>query len=106
MFRVVSLHLLFQPKEYKPKDETPEAPVVMIPHKTKRGAATLARLKIYEGVPPPYEKVKRMVILDSLKSLVWFRPDALKLQSGHKFLLIGPSIILRCLRQRDKKEIP
>ncbi|CAN1334569.1 60S ribosomal protein L13a-2 [Linum perenne] len=39
----------------------------MIPHKTKRGEAALARLKAYEGVPPPYDKVKRMVIPDALK---------------------------------------
>ena len=42
----------------------------MIPHKTKRGAAALARLKAYEGVPPPYDKMKRMVIPDALK-WVW-----------------------------------
>ncbi|RZC76933.1 hypothetical protein C5167_001074, partial [Papaver somniferum] len=28
----------------------------MIPHKTKRGAAALARFKAYEGIPPPYDK--------------------------------------------------
>lgn len=39
----------------------------MIPHKTKRGAAALARLKVYEGVPPPYDKTKRMVVPDALK---------------------------------------
>lgn len=39
----------------------------MIPHKTKRGEAALARLKVYEGVPPPYDKIKRMVIPDALK---------------------------------------
>ena len=39
----------------------------MIPHKTKHGAAALARLKAYEGVPPPYDKIKRMVIPDALK---------------------------------------
>ena len=39
----------------------------MIPHKTKRGAAALARMKVFEGVPPPYDKVKRMVIPDALK---------------------------------------
>ncbi|RZS04434.1 hypothetical protein BHM03_00034755 [Ensete ventricosum] len=39
----------------------------MIPHKTKRGAAALAKLKAYEGVPPPYDKTKRMVIPDALK---------------------------------------
>nr|XP_009403867.2 PREDICTED: 60S ribosomal protein L13a-2-like isoform X3 [Musa acuminata subsp. malaccensis] len=31
------------------------------------GAAALARLKAHEGVPPPYDKMKRMVISDALK---------------------------------------
>ncbi|KAL3517801.1 hypothetical protein ACH5RR_020390 [Cinchona calisaya] len=53
----------------------------MIPHKTKRGAAALARLKVYEGVPPPYDKTKRMVIPDALK--------VLRLQAGHKYCLLG-----------------
>ncbi|KAK9929961.1 hypothetical protein M0R45_027026 [Rubus argutus] len=48
----------------------------MIPHKTKRGAAALARLKAYEGVPPPFDKTKRMVIPDALK--------VLRLKKGHK----------------------
>ncbi|CAL9189865.1 unnamed protein product [Musa hybrid cultivar] len=41
--------------------------LMMIPHKTKRGAAALARLKAHEGVPPPCDKMKRMVISDALK---------------------------------------
>ncbi|XP_027154946.1 60S ribosomal protein L13a-2-like, partial [Coffea eugenioides] len=53
----------------------------MIPHKIKRGAAALARLKVYEGVPPPYDKTKRMVIPDALK--------VLRLQAGHKYCLLG-----------------
>ncbi|THU49444.1 hypothetical protein C4D60_Mb06t09630 [Musa balbisiana] len=53
----------------------------MIPHKTKRGAAALARLKAYEGVPPPYDKIKRMVIPDALK--------VLRLQPGHRYCLLG-----------------
>jgi ribosomal protein L13 len=39
----------------------------MIPHKTKRGAAALERLKAFEGIPQPYDKMKRMVIPDALK---------------------------------------
>jgi len=48
----------------------------MIPHKTERGAAALERLKVFEGVPAPYDKVKRMVIPDALtiKSLKPGRP--------------------------------
>ncbi|KAB1213690.1 60S ribosomal protein L13a-4 [Morella rubra] len=53
----------------------------MIPHKTKRGAAALARFKAYEGIPPPYDKIKRMVIPDALK--------VLRLQAGHKYCLLG-----------------
>ncbi|KAM0929494.1 hypothetical protein ACQ4PT_001562 [Festuca glaucescens] len=53
----------------------------MIPHKTKRGEAALARLKVYEGVPPPYDRTKRMVIPDALK--------VLRLQPGHKYCLLG-----------------
>ncbi|KAH6834774.1 Ribosomal protein L13 family protein [Perilla frutescens var. hirtella] len=53
----------------------------MIPHKTKRGEAALARLKVYEGVPPPYDKIKRMVIPDALK--------VLRLQAGHKYCVLG-----------------
>nr|GEV08893.1 60S ribosomal protein L13a-4 [Tanacetum cinerariifolium] len=53
----------------------------MIPHKTKRGAAALARLKVYEGVPTPYNRKKRMVIPDALK--------VLRLTAGHKYCLLG-----------------
>ncbi|CAH9070034.1 unnamed protein product [Cuscuta epithymum] len=53
----------------------------MIPHKTKRGADALGRLKAYEGVPTPYDRVKRMVIPDALK--------VLRLQAGHKYCLLG-----------------
>ncbi|GCB18226.1 60S ribosomal protein L16 [Aspergillus awamori] len=31
----------------------------MIPHKTARGAAAMEHLKVFEGVPPPYDKKKR-----------------------------------------------
>lgn len=34
----------------------------MIPHKTARGAAALDRIKLFEGVPAPYDRMKRMVI--------------------------------------------
>ncbi|KAK7263773.1 hypothetical protein RJT34_31370 [Clitoria ternatea] len=53
----------------------------MIPHKTKREEATLARLKVFEGIPAPYDKTKRMVVPDALK--------VLRLQKGHKFCLLG-----------------
>ncbi|KAL2942628.1 60S ribosomal protein L13a [Bienertia sinuspersici] len=61
--------------------------ISMIPHKTKRGAASLATLKVYEGVPPPYDKTKRVVILNALK--------VLRLQKGHK----------HCLLRRLSKEV-
>merc|ERR1712141_471809 len=34
----------------------------MVPHKLTRGKDALARLKVFEGVPPPYDKQKRQVV--------------------------------------------
>jgi len=39
----------------------------MTPHKTSRGAAALQRLKVFEGIPYPYDGKKRMVVPEALK---------------------------------------
>ncbi|KAF0452287.1 60S ribosomal protein L16 [Gigaspora margarita] len=52
----------------------------MVPHKTPRGAAALGRLKIFEGIPPPYDKQKRMVIPAALR--------VLRLKPGRKYSTI------------------
>lgn len=39
----------------------------MIPHKTKRGAAALNRLRVFEGVPHPFNKTKRVVVPSALR---------------------------------------
>jgi len=39
----------------------------MLPHKTERGKAALQRLKVFEGIPYPYDQKKRMVVPDALK---------------------------------------
>jgi hypothetical protein len=52
----------------------------MTPHKTARGAAALERLKLYEGVPPPYDRKKRMVVPDALR--------VLRLKPGRKYCTI------------------
>ena len=49
----------------------------MMPHKTKRGQAALERLKAYEGIPPPYDVVKRAVVPDALKCVHARARDAL-----------------------------
>jgi large subunit ribosomal protein L13Ae len=41
----------------------------MVPHKTKRGTEALGRLKVFEGVPPPYDKIKRVVVPAALRVL-------------------------------------
>merc|ERR1712077_51985 len=53
----------------------------MVPHKTERGKEALKRLQTFEGVPPPYDKKKKMVIPSALKVL---RP-----KSGRKFCSLG-----------------
>lgn len=49
----------------------------MVPHKTARGAAALERLKLYEGVPPPYDRQKKVVIPQALR--------VLRLKPGRKY---------------------
>merc|ERR1712126_507298 len=53
----------------------------MIPHKTKRGMEALNRLKIFDGIPNPYDRQKRMVVPSALR--------VLKLKPGRKYCQIG-----------------
>jgi len=53
----------------------------MVPHMTTRGANSMARLGVYEGIPEPYDKVKRVVVPNAVKVLR-MRPD-------RKFCLLG-----------------
>ncbi|KAF2455857.1 ribosomal protein L13 domain-containing protein [Lineolata rhizophorae] len=53
----------------------------MLPHKTPRGAAALERLKTYEGIPPPYDHMKRMVVPQALR--------VLRLAPGRKYCTVG-----------------
>lgn len=46
----------------------------MVPHKTKRGQNALRRLKVYEGIPSPYDKQKRLCVPIALRQLC-LRPD-------------------------------
>lgn len=53
----------------------------MISHKTARGQAALERLKVFEGVPPPYDTKKRMVVPQALR--------VLRLKPGRKYCTVG-----------------
>lgn len=53
----------------------------MIPHKTERGAAAMNRLKAFEGIPPPYDHKKRMVVPQALR--------VLRLKPGRKYCTVG-----------------
>ncbi|GBG32885.1 60S ribosomal protein L13a [Hondaea fermentalgiana] len=53
----------------------------MIPHKTARGKAAMIRLKAFEGIPHPYDRMKRMVIPEALK--------VLRLRPGRKSTNLG-----------------
>ena len=41
----------------------------MLPHKSPKGKAALQRLKVFEGIPFPYDQKKRMVVPEALKCL-------------------------------------
>ncbi|GAA5835349.1 hypothetical protein JCM3775_004168 [Rhodotorula graminis] len=52
----------------------------MVPHKTSRGAAAMERLKVYEGVPPPFDRKQKVVVPSALR--------VLRLKPGRKFCTI------------------
>ena len=41
----------------------------MVPHKTKRGKEALERLRCLEGIPAPYDKMKRLVVPSALRNI-------------------------------------
>lgn len=53
----------------------------MLPRKTTRGMAAYRRLTAVEGVPAPFDKVKRMVVPGALR--------VLRLKPGRKFTNVG-----------------
>ena len=53
----------------------------MVPHKTAKGAAAMGKLKVFEGVPAPYDTKKRQVVPDALRCV--------KLSSFRKFCKLG-----------------
>lgn len=53
----------------------------MVSHKTSRGQAALERLKVFEGIPPPYDTKKRMVVPQALRIL--------RLKPGRKYCTVG-----------------
>nr|WIG64892.1 ribosomal protein L13 [Agasicles hygrophila] len=53
----------------------------MVPHKTERGKQALRKLKAYEGIPPPYDRRKRVVVPGALRVIC--------LKPGRKFCHVG-----------------
>ncbi|KAK4474819.1 hypothetical protein MN116_001936 [Schistosoma mekongi] len=53
----------------------------MLPHKLHRGKQALDRLKVFEGIPPPYDKKKRMVVPSALR--------VIRLKPGRKFSVLS-----------------
>lgn len=41
----------------------------MLPHKTYRGKCALLRLKVFDGIPQPYDRVKRFVLPAAIRHL-------------------------------------
>ena len=55
--------------------------LLQVPHKTHRGKCAMERLKCFDGIPEPYDKMKRMVVPDA------FRVTRLKV--GRRFCVLG-----------------
>mmetsp|Transcript_3986 Transcript_3986/g.10239 ORF Transcript_3986/g.10239 Transcript_3986/m.10239 type:complete len:209 (+) Transcript_3986:29-655(+) len=53
----------------------------MLPHKTFRGQQAMSRLQCFEGVPDPYDKMKKMVVPEALK--------VMRLKPFRRFCVLG-----------------
>lgn len=71
----------------------------MLPHKTKRGQAALERLKVFDGIPPPYDKVMK----DSLFGLEFC---LLRDSYGVTNICLLPQADLSFLLQRKRMVVP
>ena len=53
----------------------------MLKHKSARGKAALVHLKVFDGIPYPYDHKKRMVVPEALK--------VLRMKANSKFCVLG-----------------
>ena len=53
----------------------------MVPHRTVRGQNAMARLASFEGIPPPYDLCKRVVVPGCIK--------AVQMRAENNFTVIG-----------------
>jgi len=53
----------------------------MLPHKTPKGAAALGRLKVFDGIPYPYDHKRRQVVPEALKIV--------RMKDNRKFCTLG-----------------
>jgi len=53
----------------------------MLPHKTPKGSVALGRLKVFDGIPFPYDHKRRMVVPEALKIV--------RLRDNRKFCVLG-----------------
>jgi large subunit ribosomal protein L13Ae len=53
----------------------------MLPHKTPKGAAALGRLKVFDGIPYPYDHKRRLVVPEALKII--------RMKDNRKFCTLG-----------------
>ena len=53
----------------------------MVPHKTERGQEAMTRLKVYEGIPAPFDKLARQVVPSALRQT--------RLRPGRRYCRLG-----------------
>lgn len=65
----------------------------MLPRKTARGKQAILKLKVVEGIPKPFDKMKRQVVPSALR--------ALRLMPGRKYTNLGELAHLVGWKYRD-----
>ncbi|ABW97881.1 rpl13A (nucleomorph) [Hemiselmis andersenii] len=53
----------------------------MLPHKTKKGTSALMKLKVFEGLPEPFNRMKKFIIPSALR--------VSRLLTGRKYSILG-----------------
>ena len=78
----------------------------MSPHKSKRGALALKKLRVFEGCPPPFDKKKKLVVPQAL-AILRLRPGRTTCKLGEIATQVGwkYSNIVSTLEDKRKAKV-
>jgi large subunit ribosomal protein L13Ae len=76
----------------------------MLPHKRDRGQLALGRLKVYEGIPPPFDRAARQVVPSALR-ILRLRPERKYCRLGDLASAVGWQHNTLIKRLEEKRKV-